>query len=201
MNKRRIKTKYRTVLPKNVKRMQELEKITKKNVSKVNQKIKSIRKKYKGSEFTWSITNIKNLLPKYFKKDKIKIPKKPSEIELLDIYKQTKKFLGWKTSTKAGINETKEKAKETLKQTLADEGFSVTNQDITDYYSMFEDNDFNSFIKDTGLQASEVWAIMDDSIRSEDSENQFLSRLGTFITIQDEDIRNRAIRLYNKYVL
>ena len=197
--KKRIKLKQRT-LPSKINKIESLERETKKTVAKVNERIKSIRKKYKTGKYTWSITNIKNMLPKFYKDNRVIIPKKAKEIELLNILKESKKFLESKASTKKGIEEIKERAKTTLKETLSDIDVNITNQDIDDYYSMFEDNDFNNFIKETGLTASEVWAIMDDAIRSGDSENNFINRLNTFINIQDEDIRNIAIRLYNKYV-
>lgn len=197
--KKRIKLKQRT-LPSKINKIENLERETKKTVAKVNERIKSIRKKYKTGKYTWSITNIKNMLPKFYKDNRIIIPKKPKEIELLNILKESRKFLESKASTKKGIEEIKERAKTTLKETLSDIDVNITEQDVDDYYSMFEDNDFNNFIKETGLTASEVWAIMDDSIRSGDTENNFINRLNTFINIQDEDIKNRAIRLYNKYV-
>lgn len=197
--KKKIKLKQRT-LPSKINKIESLERETKKTVAKVNERIKSIRKKYKTGKYTWSITNIKNMLPKFYKNNRIIIPKQAKEMELLNILKESKKFLESKASTKKGIEEIKERAKSTLKETLSSEDINLTEQDIDDYYSMFEDNDFNNFIKETGLTASEVWAIMDDATRNGDSENNFINRLNTFINIQDEDIRNRAIRLYNKYI-
>lgn len=197
--KKRIKLKQRT-LPSKMNNTKTLEREAKKAVAKVNERIKSIRKKYKTGKYTWSITNIKNMLPKFYKNNRIIIPKQPKEMELLNILKESKKFLESKASTKKGIEEIKQRAKTTLKETLSDIDVNITEQDIDDYYSMFEDNDFNNFIKETGLTASEVWAIMDDATRSDDTENNFINRLNAFINIQDEDIRNRAIRLYNKYI-
>ena len=197
--KKRIKLKQRT-LPSKINNIVSLEREAKKAVQQVNQRIKSIRRKYKTGKYTWSITNIKNMLPKFFCKNRVIIPQKPKEIELLNILKESKKFLESKASTKKGIEEIKQRAKTTLKETLSDIDVNITDQDVDDYYSMFEDNDFNNFIKETGLTASEVWAIMDDAVRSDDTENNFINRLNTFINIQDEDIRKRAIRLYNKYV-
>lgn len=197
--KKRIKLKQRS-LPSKINKIESLERETKKTVAKVNERIKSIRRKYKTGKYTWSITNIKNMLPKFFRKNKVIIPQKPKEIELLNILKESKKFLESKASTKKGIEEIKQRAKTTLKETLSDIDVNITDQDVDDYYSMFEDNDFNNFIKETGLTASEVWAIMDDAVRSGDTEKDFINRLNTFINIQDEDIRKRAIRLYNKYV-
>ena len=199
MNKRRLKTKKRT-LPSKVDTTKKIEKQARKNVSETNQRIKSIEKKYKNGEFTWGITKLKNMLGNYFKKGKIVIPKQPSLIELLDITKETKKFLDSKYSTKKGIEETKRKAKQGIKENLAAEDEDITDEDVEDYISMFNDNDFTSFLSATGMKASEVWDILDEAKENNDSEDKFLSRLSMYTTIVDEDIRNKAIRLYNKYV-
>ena len=199
MNKRRLKTKKRT-LPSKVDTTKKIEKQARKNVSETNQRIKSIEKKYKNCEFTWGITKLKNMLGNYFKKGKIVIPKQPSLIELLDITKETKKFLDSKYSTKKGIEEIKRKAKQGIKENLSAEDKDITDEDIEDYVSMFYDNDFTSFLNATGMKASEVWDILDEAKENNDSEDRFLNRLSMYTTIVDEDIRNKAIRLYNKYV-
>lgn len=197
MKKRRfIKTRQ---LPSKIDKRDELIKKTTKAVQQVNQRIKSIERKFKNNG-NWSVTKIKNRLSKYFKSGKLKIPKNVKEIELIDILKESTNMLESKAGTKKGIKEIKERAKSTLKETLSGEDIDVTEEDINDYYSMFEDNDFISFLRMTGLTASELFAIIDDAIRAGDSENSFIKRLETFVNIVDEDIRNKAIRIYNKYV-
>lgn len=197
MKKRRfIKTRE---LPSKIDKKDELIKKTTKAVQQVNQRIKSIERKFKDNG-NWSITKIKNRLSKYFKSGKLKIPKNAKEIELIDILKESTNMLESKAGTKKGIREIKERAKSSLLETLSTEDIDVTKEDINDYYSMFEDDNYNSFIKMTGLTASEVFAIIDDAIRAGDSESSFIKRLETFVNIVDEDIRNKAIRLYNKYV-
>lgn len=199
MNKRRLKTKKRT-LPSKVDTTKKIEKQARKNVSETNQRIKSIEKRYKNGEFTWGITKLKNMLGDYFKKGKIVIPKQPSLIELLDIVKETKKFLDSKYSTKKGIEGIKRKAFQGIKENFAAEDEDITDEDVEDYASMFYDNDFTSFLNATGMKASEVWDILDEARENNDSEDRFLSRLSMYTTIVDENIRNKAIRLYNKYV-
>ena len=43
--------------------------------------------------------------------------------------------------------------------------------------------------------------LIDEAIENNDSEDDWISRLGMYITLNDLDIRDRAIRLYNKYIL
>lgn len=197
MKKRRfIKTRE---LPSKIDKKDELIKKTTKAVQQVNQRIKSIERKFKNNG-NWSVSKIKNRLSKYFKSGKLKIPKNAKEVELINILKESTNMLESKASTKKGIREIKERAKSSLLETLSGEDITVTKDDINDYYSMFEDDNFNSFIKMSGLTASEVFAIIDDAIRAGDSESSFIKRLETFVNIVDEDIRNKAIRLYNKYI-
>lgn len=64
---------------------------------------------------------------------------------------------------------------------------------------MFGDNDFAYFADKIG--ASTLQEIIYDAIKNDDSEDDFISRLELYIEINDLDIREKAIRLYNKYVL
>ena len=63
---------------------------------------------------------------------------------------------------------------------------------------MFGENDFAYFADKIG--ASKLQEIIYDAIRANDSEDSFLDRLELYIELNDKDIREKAIRLYNKYV-
>ena len=63
---------------------------------------------------------------------------------------------------------------------------------------MLGDDDFDYFADKIG--ASTLWQLIDEAIEMNDTEDSWLNRLGNYITLNDLDIRDRAIRLYNKYV-
>lgn len=196
--KARRKLKQRP-LPSSVIKTNDLEKKTRKAMQEANERIKSVSRKYKGTTYMWAVNKLKSKVGgRFFKNNRIVIPKNVKGNELLKVYKEIESFLSSKESTKTGIKEIQAKAKETIKTDL----FSgeVTDEDVDTYYSMFEDDDFNSFIKATGLDPSEFWIIIDEAIKEHDSVDSFLARLEQYTVIPDESIRKKAINLYNKYV-
>lgn len=199
MNRRRLLAKRR-VLPSKAK-PKDFEKQVEKAIREANERIKSISKKYKGTTYMWSFNKLKNKVgSRYIKNNRLKIPKNTSRTDLLKVYKEVESFLDSKESTKKGIKETQRKAKDTIKQTFNTFEESVTDEDVDTYYSMFEDDDFNSFLKYTGLDPSEFWIIMQEAKEHNDSLDSFLARLETYVEIPDENVRQKAINLYNKYV-
>lgn len=195
----RVKVKKRT-LPSKKDRTAELRRKVEKEVQRANQRIKSINKKYKGTTYTWSINKLKNKLDNYVRKERVVIPKKITNTELIKIYKEVESFLNSKQSTKTGIRTVQEKAKTTIKQTFHADDSDVSDEDVDTYYKMFEDDAFNNFVYLTGITPSELMVIIDDAIRDGDTQDEFLDRLKMYTTIADEEVRNAAIRLYEKYV-
>jgi hypothetical protein len=63
---------------------------------------------------------------------------------------------------------------------------------------MFGDSDYNFFAEKIG--ASELDIIIKEAIDAKDSENDWIKRLGLYTKIKDDDIKQRAINLYEKYV-
>lgn len=192
----RKKVKLRT-LPSKVDKSKVLEKKVMKSVRLANERIKSINRKYKDTKYTWSINKLKNLIPEYIKNERIQIPKKIKKSELIDIYKSVESFLKSKQSTKKGIKEVQEKAKDTISSQLFDN--ELDDETIDEYYSMLEDNDFANLI-DKDFDASEFWIVIDDAISSNDTLDEFLDRINMYKDVSDEYIRNKAIKLYDKYI-
>ena len=116
---------------------------------------------------------------------------------MLKVYKEIESFLSSKESTKTGIKSIQEKAKQTIKNELFDG--EITSDDIDVYYSMLEDKDFNTLLN-KDFTASEFWVTIDDSINAGDTEEDFYERLSQYPSIKDENLRNKAKNLYDKYV-
>lgn len=193
----RKKVKLRT-LPSKVDKSKVLEKKVMKSVRLANERIKSINRKYKDTKYTWSINKLKNLIPEYIKNERIQIPKKiKKKSELIDIYKSVESFLNSKQSTKKGIKEVQKKAKDTISSQLFDN--ELDDESIDEYYSMLEDDDFANLI-DKDFDASEFWIVIDDAISSNDTLDEFLDRINMYKNVSDEYIRNKAIKLYDKYI-
>ena len=128
----------------------------------------------------------------------IKIKKKLSVTDLTYMSKATKNFLKSATSSPYRTQKVIRDTKKSMFKTLKIKDDKLTMEDIENYYEMLGDNDFDSFNEKIG--ASEMWAIIDDAIESGDNQNQFLNRINRLITLNDVDLKQKAINLFNKYV-
>ena len=133
------------------------------------------------------------------KKGKIRLPKNPTRQQLLAVNKAVDQFLKSKTSTNKGIQDIKRKQIDAIKLRRSIEDEDFTEEDAEDFYDMFGNDDFQSFAEKIG--ASALQEIIYDSIKEDDSEADFIDRLDLYIELNNLDIREKAIRLYNKYVL
>ena len=109
-------------------------------------------------------------------------------------------FLKSKTSTVKGIEKTRDNTIKSIQATMSEDKKGLVNyEDAEFYYDMFGNDDFNYFADKIG--ASTLWALIDEAIEYDYSEDEWLNSLSNYITFNDLDVRERAIRLYEKYVL
>lgn len=209
MKKRRQYIKTRDVSKKAslIRKQEKLYKQTLKNTQKVNQRIRSLNRRYKKG--TWAVKRLINRLDtnilSVWKNGRIELNKNLTQSQLIAINKATNQFLVSKTSTKSGIKEVSSNVKESLKEALSDDIKELTNEEVDFMYDMLGDDNFSYFNKnreDTNfIGASELWIVIDEAINKGDDENTFLNRMNVFVNVNDEDIRNKAINIYNKYVV
>lgn len=178
-----------------------LEKETRKLVSKANARLDSLQRRYKSG--TWASKKLANRLSSnklnmWTKKGKIKIGNNPTKAQLIGLNKAINQFLNSQTSTKKGISTWKKNQVESIKLNRSDDP-DFTEEDAEDFFEMFGDNDFDFFASKIG--ASALQEIIYDAMRENDSEDEFVARLSLYIEINDLDIREKASRLYEKYVL
>ena len=128
----------------------------------------------------------------------INVSKKMNMTQLTMIQKATRNFLRSETSSPYKIRRVIKNTKKSMFQTLKIKNDDLTMEDIESYYEMLGDKDFDTFNDKIG--ASEMWAIIDESIDAGDNQNAFLKRLSSHITLNDVDLRKKAINLFNKYV-
>lgn len=130
----------------------------------------------------------------------VKLTNQLTNTDLHAIQKASRQFLVSATSTSRGIEKVAEQTKKTMYETLKIAPDSkISKEDVETYYEMLGNNDFDYFNDKIG--ASAMWSLMEDAKEMNLSENEFISLLNKYITINDEDVRNKAIRLYNKYVI
>lgn len=200
MKKRRRVIKQRRTPTKEDLRQKKYQEVVKLS-QKANKKLKSLERRFKSG--TWSSKKLKSRLStkklKGWTKGRVKVKKNLTITDLKLMEKAINQFLASKTSTKKGIEETKRKVKESIKTTLNEEGYDLTDEDAETYYSMLEDDDFNYFADKVG--ASTMWDIMDDAIELKDNNSKFIDRIETYLdTSNDLDSIEKVQNLYNKYV-
>lgn len=205
--KRRSAIKRRIVPTKEVKRQQQYEKdykIALKQVQKVNQRLKSLEKQYTKGKGTWSVKLLKDKMDTNkigaWKNNRLTISKDMTRTQLIAVQRASSQFLASKTSTKKGINEVREETKESLYRTLKLQDDELTKEDIDDFYILLGDADARPFLKTDVMGGSALQIAISDAISYNDTEQQFLERMETFINIADSELREKARRLYKKYV-
>ena len=131
---------------------------------------------------------------------RIKLSKNLTNTDLRAIEKATNQFLQSKTSTSRGIKITRSNTIESIRKTLSlEQGRKVTEEDAEYYYDMLANKDFDWFNDKIG--ASAMWSLIDDAIEHNDSESDWIRRLENHaMTMNDVDARERALRLYEKYI-
>ena len=199
--KRQARKKSLTARLSTTKSTDRLEKETRKLVSKANARLDSLQRRYKSG--TWASKKLANRLSSnklnmWTKKGKIKTGKNLTKTQLIGVNKAINQFLNSQTSTKKGISTWKKNQVESIKLNRSDDP-DFTEEDAEDFFEMFGDNDFDFFASKIG--ASALQEIIYDAMRENDSEDEFVARLSLYIEINDLDIREKAIRLYEKYVL
>lgn len=175
---------------------------TLKLVKQVNSRITQLSK-HGYSSGTWASKKLNARLQTSkigaWHRGRVKVKESMSDTQLKAIQKASRQFLESKTSTYKGINKVKKNTIKSLASTLSDEDRGrVNEEDAEFYYDMLGEDDFDYFADKIG--ASTLWILIDEANEQGDSENGWLDRLGRYITLNDEDIRNRAIRLYDKYI-
>lgn len=203
-----IHTGYGSVAKKRSKKIfgnrKNLEKETKRLVSRANARLDSLQRKYKFGTYA-SKKLFEKLSSKPLKtissSGRIKLKKNMTKTQLLAVNKAVSNFLNSQTSTKKGIEQWKKNQLEKIKSRFSEQDeIEFTEEDAEDFFEMHGENDFQFFANKIG--DSLLQQIIYDSIRENDSEDDFLERLSYYTgeSMNDLDLREKAIRLYEKYI-
>lgn len=175
----------------------ELTKLSK----RANQRLVRLEREF-GKD-TWASKRLRNKLESepiqaWTRSGRVRVNKKMTITQLKATIKATNQFLNSKTSTKRGIKEVRKKQIETIQSRFDIDDKDFTYEDAEDFYDIFSDE--YSWIL-SYMTPSEFQAMVEDAIENRDSENDWVKRLEDYITIgNDVDLRNKAIKLYRKFV-
>lgn len=213
---RRLKKKQKrmgTYIPKKLnERQRQLYRENLALVSEVNRRMKGL--KNEGYSGTWAskklLKRIDTEVLKSWQKGKAKARKDLTATQMMAVNKAMRQFLASKTSKARGIRETRQKTIDTLRRTMSkideDEKYTeeelenmlISEEDAEFYYDLFEDSDHDFFAEKIG--SSELNVIIGDTIDAKENLDDWLDRLALYTKIEDEDIKKRAINLYNKHI-
>ena len=138
-------------------------------------------------------------------KFKFKLKKKVSKLtksEQLLYLKTLEKFLKSETSKVSGIKKAEGEVKERVKKSLGEIAEKkLTDEDVEDFYDMMYDSDFNHITN--YISPSDEFALIQEAKEQDYTEDKFTEALAQISNIDNpsEDFRNKAKKLYNKYVL
>lgn len=170
-------------------------------LSKANRRLRDLEKqgnfgKYASRKFIASIQHSKKFsYSRRRNKNIIKLLERDmSESEKRFWLKETEKFNKAPTSSNMGIKNVKQKTIETIARITDKE---IDDQDVESLYDLFEEDEFEYFASRLG--ASYVWACLDEAKESGGGAERLIQLFEQRMTMNSENIRNKARRLYNKY--
>lgn len=184
---------------------ERLEKETRKLVNKTNARLSSLQRHSKKG--TWASKTLANRLSgsliKSWNKStgKVKFNKNMTATQLIAINKALNQFLKSKTSTRKGIEEVKRKQIEKIKSRKElEEDTLISDEEAESLYNIFGDEDFNRLTDK--IPSSALQAAVEEAIEENDTEDDFIKRLTWYSSVEmnDLDMRESAIKLYDKYV-
>lgn len=109
-------------------------------------------------------------------------------------------FLESKTSSPIGIKDKELKTRDKLKQSLSEiTDEDITEQDVEDFYTLVEDNDFRYLADKIG--DSDIYILVNEAKSRDLDEGGFTKMLEQYMTVNTKEARDAASNLYKKYVI
>lgn len=143
----------------------------------------------------------KNILYSRKRRNKITISTKGLTQSELRIYqKQMESFLRSNTSSVRGVKQTQANVIEKVRKSLSGmTDLELTNDDVEDFfYLTSKDNDFK-YLADR-MDPSKLYILMQHTKEGDGTGENFISMLENYMTVNNQNVRKKATRLYNKFV-
>lgn len=174
-------------------------------LDKVNRKLKQLDKNqvygtYSTKKMLKQIQKEGKINYKRDRQEKIKVDvDKLSASQLRYYQKVFESFLKSKTSSPIGLKEVRTKTRESLKDTLGQiSDKEISDQDVDKFYELVADEDFRYLADKIG--DSEMYILIEYAKDNALSEDSFVNLIEQYMTVNNEDVRNIASDLYNKFV-
>lgn len=143
----------------------------------------------------------KNILYSRKRRNKLIISTKGLTQSELRLYqKQMESFLKSKTSTVSGVKQARANVIEKVKKSLSGmTDLELTDDDVEDFFNLTsKDNDFK-YLADR-MDPSKLYILMQHTKEADGTGENFISMLENYMTVNNQNVRKKATRLYNKFV-
>ena len=175
------------------------------SIERANKKLKLLKRYGKFGHYA-----SKELLSAFANEPNIRIDKKSKSFPIkintsrltqgqVRYYKrQLDQFLRNKSSSILGIKDIEQKARRSLKDTLVQlTDDQITDEDLEDYYDLFTTDEYKYF--SDRIEPSDKLLVLLNEAKSR-TEDDFVKLLEQYMTLNSSDARQKAKKLYNKWV-
>lgn len=133
-------------------------------------------------------------------RNRIKVIKKLNISEKRYIDKRLRQFLTAETSTPTGIKRKRVETRDNVLQGLSKlVDRELTDQDLDDFYDLIEDEDFQGLAD--MISDSDIYVLVDEAKqRNIKDPNDFIRLLNKHMTSNTKEVRDKATKLFNKFI-
>ena len=175
-------------------------------VEKVNRKLNKLDQgkvygRYASKQILRLASTDKNILYSRKRRNKLFINTKGLTQSELRLYqKQMESFLKSKTSTVSGVKQARANVIDKVKKSLSGmTDLELTDDDVEDFFDLTsKDNDFK-YLADR-MDPSKLYILMQHTKEADGTGENFISMLENYMTVNNQNVRKKATRLYNKFV-
>lgn len=175
-------------------------------VEKVNRKLNKLDQgkvygRYASKRILRLANTDKNILYSRKRRNKLFISTKGLTQSELRLYqKQMESFLKSKTSTVSGVKQARANVIEKVRKSLSGmTDLELTDDDVEDFFNLTsKDNDFK-YLADR-MDPSKLYILLQHIKESDGNAEDLITMLESYMTVNNQNVRKKATRLYNKFV-
>lgn len=172
-------------------------------IDRVNKKLKRLYKANLQNKYAANKLNKLLKVQGDFKIVKGRIKGQPAKLNISQIryyQKVFKSFLESPVSSPIGISRARMKSRESLKQTLNEivDDHIITDEDVDDFYNFVVSDEYSYFSEK--INPSELYVLINEAQSKNWDETNFINTIINYSSLNSDEARQKAKRLYEKYV-
>lgn len=172
-------------------------------INRVNQKLKRLYKANLQNKYAAKKLNKLLKVQGDFKIVNGRIKGQPAKLNVNQIryyQKVFKSFIESPVSSPIGIRQTRERSRKALKETLNDiiDDRVITDEDVDDFYDFVESDEYSYFAEK--ISPSELYVLINEAQSKNWTEEYFINTICNYANLNSDEARQKAKRLYEKFV-